>query len=154
MVPSSPHHAADTILWHGFADEGHGERHHGGGAEPLGGAGGDQQRQRGCEAAERRGGGKQRQARQQQPAATEKVAEAADAGDQHGAGQKIGEHHPLDLLEGGGKHIRQRRQGDIGDAGAERGQKDAEREAGERTRPAAFCRCGLRVVHRLLLAGS
>ena len=69
---------------------------------------------------------------QQQPSAADDVAEPADADNQGGDGEQIGENDPLDVLEGGIEGLRQRRQGDIGDAGAQRRQQHGERKAGER----------------------
>src|ERR1700694_3524931 len=48
-----------------------------------------------------------------------------------GLAGEIVENDPLDLLEGGAERTREGRQADIGDAGAERGQKHGERQAGE-----------------------
>ena len=69
---------------------------------------------------------------QQQPPAADDVTEPSDADDQGGDGEEIGEDDPLHFLEGGVERLRQRRQADIGDAGAERGQQHGERKAGER----------------------
>jgi hypothetical protein len=79
-----------------------------------------------------RGHGEQDDPGQQQPTAADDVAEPADADDQGGDGQEVGEDDPLDLLERGVERLCQGRQADIGDAGAERGQQHGQRQAGER----------------------
>ena len=81
---------------------------------------------------EQRGRREQDDPGQQQPPAADDVAEPPDADDQRGDGQQVGEHDPLDVLERGGERLGQCRQGDVGDAGAERRQQHGERQAGQR----------------------
>jgi hypothetical protein len=47
-------------------------------------------------------------------------------------GQQVGEHDPLHVLEGGVEGLRQGRQADVGDAGAERGEQHGQGQAGQR----------------------
>ena len=54
------------------------------------------------------------------------VAEPADADNHCGDGKQIGENDPLNLLKGSTEGLRQRRQGNIGNAGAERGEQHGE----------------------------
>jgi hypothetical protein len=71
------------------------------------------------DAAEEGGGREEQGTGQQQPPAADEISEPSDADDHGGDGQEIGEHDPLDLLEGGAERLRQRRQRDVGDACAE-----------------------------------
>ena len=64
---------------------------------------------------------------------TEEVAEPADADNQDGDGEEVGQHDPLDSLEGGGEFPRQRRQRDVGDTRSERSEECSAR--GERDAP-------------------
>ena len=127
-----PHGTTGPRLRDGFADQRHAKRHHDGRAETLRRPRGDQQPERGRDAAQDRGDGEQEEPGEQQPSAADDVAQPPDADDQGGDGEEIGEHDPLDLLERGVERLRQRRQRHVGDAGAERGQQDRERQAGER----------------------
>ena len=56
---------------------------------------------------------------QQQPSAPDEIAEPPGADDQGGDGQQISKDDPLDVLEGGTERLRQGRQSDVGDAGAQ-----------------------------------
>ena len=85
--------------------------------------GGDQQPERGSHAAQERRYREDEDAGEQQSSTTEDVAESSDADDQGCYGKQIGEDNPLDFLKGGGKHLRQRGQADIGNAGAKRRQQ-------------------------------
>jgi len=53
----------------------------------------------------------------------DQITESSDADDQGGDGEEIRKDDPLDLLEGGVERLCQGRQGNVGDAGAERGQQ-------------------------------
>ena len=118
-----PHGAAGLCLRNRLTDKRHGEGHHDGRSEALRRPGGNQQPERGRDAAQDRGHREQDDSGQQQPSAAGDVTEPSDADDQGGDGEEIGEDDPLDFLEGGVERLRQRRQANIGDAGAERGQQ-------------------------------
>jgi hypothetical protein len=126
-----PHRAAGFRLRNRFADQRHGERHHDGRAQALHRPRGDQQPERGREAAQDGGAGEQQEPGQQQTSAADDIAQPSDADDQGRDGKQIGENDPLDVLERGVERLRQRRQGHVGDAGAERGQQDGKRQAGK-----------------------
>jgi hypothetical protein len=127
-----PHGAAGPLLRHRLADHRQRKRHHDGGAKALRGPPGKQQPERRRDAAQERGQREQHDSGKQQPAAADDVAEPSGADDQAGDGEQIGQHDPLGLLEGRRERLGQGRQGDIGDAAAERGQQHRERQAGER----------------------
>ena len=127
-----PHGAAGPCLRNSLADKRHGEGHHHGRTQTLRRPGGNQRRERRRDAAQDRGRGEQKYSGQQQPPAADNVTEPSDADDQGGDGKKISQHDPLGFLEGGVERLCQRRQANIGDAGAERGQQHGERKAGKR----------------------
>jgi len=118
-----PHGATGLCLRNRLTDKGHGEGHHDGRAKTLRRPGGNQQPERGRDPAQERSRCEQDESSQQQRPAANQIAEPSDADDQGGDGEEIRKDDPLDFLEGGVERLCQGRQGNVGDAGAERGQQ-------------------------------
>ena len=117
------HSAAGSFLRNRFTDKRQGEGHHDGRSKPLQRPGGNQEPERRRDTAQNRGCCEQEDSGQQQSPMAGDVTEPSDTDDQSGDGEEIGEDDPLDILKRCGERLRQRRQGNIGDAGAERGQQ-------------------------------
>lgn len=128
------HGAAGARLGYGLAHQRHGERHHDRRPHALQRARRDQPPQAGRRAAQYGGHGKHGKADEQQSTPADDVAQAADADDRASNGEEVGQHHPLDRLEGCIEGLCQRWQSHVGDAGAQRGQQHGQRQA--RHRPA------------------
>ena len=127
-----PHGAAGLCFWNRLADIRQREGQHDRCAEALRRAGRDQQPERWSDAAQNRGRCEQEDPGQQQPSPPSDIAEPSNTDEQCCGAEEIREDDPLDFLERGAEDLRQGRQGDVGDAGAQRGQEHGERKAGER----------------------
>ncbi|RCW28743.1 hypothetical protein DFR48_101761 [Ciceribacter lividus] len=139
---------ADARRARRLADQRHGKGHEECRAYALNGPRRDQQLETRCETADQRGEGEEAETGDEHPLQTMNVAEAAGDDDRRRQAREIGDDDRLNRAEGGGERPGQRRQRDVGDAGAERGEQHCECKR-RRDHPRPFRSACFFLFHRL-----